>query len=88
MSCFAGTCLDLNDVYAFITKIKDLDLYGYAHPRQCCADGAAYDPTCNCEDGSRINGVAREDACIFSYCFSWAEMFAKMAEVKTVYDNR
>jgi hypothetical protein len=87
MSCFAGTCLDLNDVYAFITKIKDLDLYGYAHPKQCCADGAAYDPTCNCEDGARINGVAREDACIFSYCFSWAEMFAKMAEVNTAYKS-
>ena len=80
-------CLDLNDVYTFITKIKDLDLYGYAHPRKCCADGTQVDPTCTCDDSQFLNGIKREDACIFSYCFSWAELTAKLNEVKTTYNN-
>ena len=86
-SCFGGLCLDLNDVYTFITKIKDLDLYGYAHPRKCCADGTNVDPTCNCDDSQYLNGIKREDACIFSYCFSWSELYAKLGEVKTAYTN-
>jgi len=87
MSCFAGTCLDLNDVYNFITKIKDLDLYGYAHPRQCCADGTQVDPSCNCVETDTINGVKREDACIFSYCFTWSEVFTIMGQAKTAYQS-
>ena len=86
-NCFGGVCLDLNDVYTFITKIKDLDLYGYAHPRKCCADGTNVDPTCNCDDSQYLNGIKREDACIFSYCFSWAELYQKLGEVKTAYTN-
>lgn len=88
MSCFAGTCLDLNDVYSFITKIKDLDLYGYAHPRQC-AGGVATAAGCETLPNGAVDGqdVPRADACMFSYCFSWTEVLAKLAEVKTAYDN-
>jgi len=87
-SCFGGVCLDLTDVYNFITKIKDLDLYGYAHPRKCCADGTQVDPSCGaCDDSQYLNGVKREDACIFSYCFSWADLYGKLGEVKTAYTN-
>jgi hypothetical protein len=83
-----GVCLDLNDVYNFITKIKTLDLYGYAHPRKCCADGTQIDPSCGaCDDSKYLNGIKREDACIFSYCFSWAELYAKLGEAKTAYNN-
>merc|ERR1712048_893840 len=87
-NCVGGVCLDLNDVFNFITKIKTLDLYGYAHPRKCCADGTQIDPSCgSCDDSQRLNGIKREDACIFSYCFSWAELYAKLGEVKTAYNN-
>merc|ERR1712048_1527415 len=86
-NCVGGVCLDLNDVFNFITKIKTLDLYGYAHPRKCCADGTQIDPSCgSCDDSQRLNGIKREDACIFSYCFSWSELYAKLGELKTTYD--
>lgn len=87
-NCFGGMCLDLNDVFNFITKIKDLDLYGYARAGTCCADGNTIGPNCTCDDSQFINGIKREDACIFSYCFSWNELFAKMGDVKTAYDNK
>merc|ERR1712048_1401207 len=87
-NCVGGVCLDLNDVFNFITKIKTLDLYGYAHPRKCCADGTQIDPSCgSCDNSQYLNGIKREDACIFSYCFSWNELYQKLGEVKTAYTN-
>ena len=31
LTCFGGQCLTMDDLYNFITGVKDLDLYGDAH---------------------------------------------------------
>ena len=72
-TCFGATCLNMDDLYNFITGIKDLDLYGWSH-KKCC-DGEEIDGNCNCEDDDDKN----DDLCMFSYCWSWNDLFARLS---------
>ena len=57
--------LDMTQLYNFIKSIKELDLYGKAHPK-CCKD--ENDTNCSCTDDA---DKAQDDLCMFDYCMSW-----------------
>lgn len=62
--------LDLTQMYNFIKSVKELDLYGAAHPK-CCKD--ANDTTCSCDSTDKN----QDELCMFDYCMSWASLYEK-----------
>jgi len=53
-TCFGGTCLNMDDLYSFITDLKNLDLYGHSHNsrevRRCNTAIYSFDINGECVD--------------------------------------
>ena len=75
-TCFGATCLNMDDLYNFITGIKDLDLYGFYH-QKCCGDsGATVDANCECDPNEVMD---TSQMCMFDYCWSWTDFLGRLS---------
>ena len=61
----------MTEIYDFIVKMKELDLYGKAHPK-CCKDET--DTVCSCSAKTLKD---QDDLCMFDYCMSWDSLYHK-----------
>jgi len=76
MTTFAGVNVNMDELFQFISDIKDLDLYGDAHfgdNGECCNNGEWLD-TSVCPDGCVDPAEKRAKYCMFSYCLTWGEL--------------
>ena len=81
-TCSGLSCLKLDELFTFIKSMKDLDLYGKAHPK-CCTDGSTVSENCNCP--AKIK--AHNDLCMFDYCMSWTDLTEKLNLVNDTYNK-
>lgn len=77
-TCFGATCLNMDDLYTFITGIKDLDLYGWSH--QKCCNGSTIDANCDCDDDLMKD---TSKMCMFDYCWSWTDLTSRLEWART-----
>lgn len=84
MTCTGISCLKLDELFNFISGLKDLDLYGVAH-QKCCSDGSTTGENCTCPDDDEDK--AHADLCMFDYCMSWTDLTMKLNAVNDVYDQ-
>ena len=70
----------MTEIYNFIVKLKEIDLYGYAHP--CCDNDPNAECSCDNEDDK-----AQDDLCMFDYCLSWDSLYSKLHMVDNARRN-